>query len=290
MANKTLTTPVKQQDWTQVIEPQGKLFDLKLREVWQYRDLIKLFVRRDFVAQYKQTILGPAWHILSPLFTSIVFTIVFGRIANISTDGLPQFIFYMAGNIVWAFFAGILNATSRTFIEGAGVFGQVYYPRLANPLSVLISRFIGFSIQFVFFICLVIYFIMNGNPLYPNIWILLTPVLILIMGMIGLGGGVIISSLTTRYRDLQVLVGFGVSLLMYATPIVYPLSTVPEEYRILLMANPISAIVETFRYAFLGSGSFNLYHLLYSFIFSITIFIIGVIMFNKVERTFMDTI
>jgi lipopolysaccharide transport system permease protein len=290
MPNKTLTTPVKQQDWTQVIEPHDKLFDLKLRELWEFRDLVKLFVRRDFVAQYKQTILGPAWHLLSPLFTTIVFTIVFGRIAKISTDGLPQFIFYMAGNVIWAYFAGVLIATSRTFISGASIFGQVYFPRLATPVSVLISKLIAFSIQFVFFICLVIYFMMRDASVHPNIWILLTPVLILMMGIIGLGGGVIVSALTTRYRDLQVLVGFGVSLLMYATPIVYPLSMVPEKYKIFLMANPISAVVETFRYAFLGSGSFNLYHLLYSFIFSIAIFIIGVIMFNKVERTFMDTI
>lgn len=278
------------QNWKQVIEPHGKVFYLKLRELWQYRDLIKLFVRRDFVAQYKQTILGPAWHILNPLFTTIIFTIVFGRIANISTDGLPQFIFYMAGNVIWVYFAGVLTATSGTFIIGASIFGKVYFPRLATPVSILISKLIAFSIQFAFFICFVIYFMMRGASVHPNIWILLTPILILMMGTIGLGGGVIISALTTRYRDLQVLVNFGVSLLMYATPIVYPMSTVPEKYRIFLMANPISAIVETFRYAFLGAGSFNLHHLLYSFIFSIAIFIIGVVMFNKVERTFMDTI
>lgn len=278
------------QNWKQVIEPHGKVFHLKLRELWQYRDLIKLFVRRDFVAQYKQTILGPAWHILNPLFTTIIFTIVFGRIANISTDGLPQFIFYMAGNVIWVYFAGVLTATSGTFIIGASIFGKVYFPRLATPVSILISKLIAFSIQFAFFICFVIYFMMRGASVHPNIWILLTPILILMMGTIGLGGGVIISALTTRYRDLQVLVNFGVSLLMYATPIVYPMSTVPEKYRIFLMANPISAIVETFRYAFLGAGSFNLHHLLYSFIFSIAIFIIGVVMFNKVERTFMDTI
>ena len=278
------------QNWKQVIEPHGKVFHLKLRELWQYRDLIKLFVRRDFVAQYKQTILGPAWHILNPLLTTIIFTIVFGRIANISTDGLPQFIFYMAGNVIWVYFAGVLTATSGTFITGASIFGKVYFPRLATPVSILISKLIAFSIQFAFFICFVIYFMMRGASVHPNIWILLTPILILMMGTIGLGGGVIISALTTRYRDLQVLVNFGVSLLMYATPIVYPMSTVPEKYRIFLMANPISAIVETFRYAFLGAGSFNLHHLLYSFIFSIAIFIIGVVMFNKVERTFMDTI
>lgn len=290
LLDKELITTVKQQDWTQVIEPQGKLFDLKLRELWEFRDLVKLFVRRDFVAQYKQTILGPVWHLLSPLFTTIVFTIVFGRIAKISTDGLPQFIFYMAGNIIWFYFATVLTATSTTFISGAGIFGQVYFPRLVTPVSVLISKLIAFSIQFVFFICLVIYFMIRGAPVHPNLWILLTPILVLMMGTLGLGGGVIVSALTTRYRDLQVVVGFGVSLLMYATPIVYPLSTVPEKYRIFLMANPVSAIVETFRYAFLGAGSFNLYNLLYSFLFCITIFIVGVVMFNKVERTFMDTI
>lgn len=279
-----------QQDWTRVIEPHGRLFDLKLGELWQYRDLVKLFVRRDFVASVKQTILGHAWHFLSPLLGAGIFSIIFGKIAGLPTDGLPLFVFYMAGNIIWGFFAGSFLAATGTFIGNAGIFGKVYFPRLAIPVSTLISRLVAFGLQLLLLICFIIFFSVRGNSVQPNLWILLTPILLFIMGGIGLGAGIIISSLTTRYRDLQMLVGFGINLLMYATPIIYPLSIVSGKYRIFILANPVTHVVEAFRYAYLGAGSFNLLYLFYSFVFSIAILVIGIIMFHKVERTFMDTI
>lgn len=280
----------KRQGLTQVIEPRGRLFDFKLGELWQYRDLVKLLVWRNFVASVKQTILGHAWHFISPLLGAGIFTIIFGKIAGLSTDGLPHFVFYMAGNVIWGFFSGVFLAATGTFINNAGLFGKVYFPRLAIPVSTLISRLVAFGLQFLLLICFIIYFIIRGNSVQPNLWILLTPILLFIMGGIGLGAGIIISSLTTRYRDLQMLVGIGVNLLMYATPIIYPLSIVSGKYKVFILANPITAVVETFRYAYLGAGTFNILYLLYSLAFSIAILVIGIIMFNKVERTFMDTI
>lgn len=276
--------------WTMVIRPQGSWFDLKLGELWQYRDLVLLLVRRDFVAQYKQTILGPLWHLIQPLLTTIVFTIVFGRIAQLPTDDLPPFLFYMAGNVVWAYFATVIGGTSSTFIANASIFGKVYFPRLAMPVALLISRMVGFGIQFVLFLGLGLYFWLSGAPVQPNAWVLLTPLLLLLMGGLGLGCGIIISALTTRYRDLAVLVTFGVQLLMYATPVVYPLSAVPEQYRLLVAANPIAPLVETFRYAFLGAGTVSLGHLAYSAVVTLIILVLGAAMFNRVERTFMDTV
>jgi lipopolysaccharide transport system permease protein len=292
--SKTQPTSDKSQldndEWTMVIRPRGPWFDLRLDELWQYRDLVLLLVRRDFVAQYKQTILGPLWHLLQPLLTTIVFTIVFGRIAQLPTDELPPFLFYMAGNVIWAYFAALLGSTSNTFVANAGIFGKVYFPRLAVPVSLLISRLIGFGIQFSFFLLLLGYFWFSGAPVQPNAWIALTPLLLLLMGGLGLGLGIIISSLTTRYRDLTVLVGFGVQLLMYATPVVYPLSAVPEQYRWLVGANPIAPLVETFRYAYLGAGTVSVGHLAYSVIVMLMLLTVGAAMFNRVERTFMDTV
>lgn len=285
-----LSALTEDEQWTMVIRPRGPWFDLRLAEVWQYRDLVLLLVRRDFVAQYKQTILGPLWHLVQPVLTTIVFTVVFGRIANLPTDTLPPFLFYMAGNVVWAYFAGVLGGTSNTFVANASIFGKVYFPRLAVPISLLISRMIGFGIQFVLFLGLALYFWLAGAPLQPNTWVLLTPVLLLLMGGLGLGCGIIISALTTRYRDLTVLVTFGVQLLMYATPVVYPLSAVPEQYRLLVAANPIAPLVETFRYAFLGAGTVSPGHLAYSAAVTLLLLIIGAAMFNRVERTFMDTV
>jgi lipopolysaccharide transport system permease protein len=288
--NKTYLTDDDSSSWTNIIEPKGKLFDLQLGELWKYRDLIKLFVKRDFISVYKQTILGPAWHIIKPLFSTVIFTIVFGRIAGISTDGVPQFLFYMAGNVIWTFFADILQMTSGTFINNAGIFGKVYFPRMVVPVSICISKLIAFGIQFLLFVSFVGYFIYRGYPVQPNYWIFITPILLLMMGTIGISLGVIVSALTTRYRDLQVLVTFGIGLLMYATPIVYPLSAVPDKFKFLILLNPITSIVETFRFVFLGAGAFDLSYLLYSFIFGIIFLFLGVTMFNKVERTFMDTI
>jgi lipopolysaccharide transport system permease protein len=278
------------QQWTQVIEPHGRHFDLKLSELWRYRDLVFLFVHRDFVAQYKQTILGPAWHFIQPLMTTVMFTIVFGKIAKIPTDGVPPFIFYMAGTIIWTYFASVLTSTSNTFVGNAGIFGKVYFPRLAVPMATLISRLVAFAIQFIFFLSFLVWFALRGDEIHPNIWILATPLLLLMMAALGLGMGVIISALTTRYRDLTVLVGFGVQLLMYASPIIFPLSVLPEKWRFWAALNPIAPIVELFRHAFLGTGSINLGYLALSGLNILIILYIGIVMFNKVERTFMDTV
>ena len=273
-----------------VIEPHGSLLDLKLRELWAYRDLVLLFVRRDFVAQYKQTVLGPAWHIIQPLFTTVIFTIVFGRIAQISTDGLPPFLFYLGGTVIWTYFANVLTDASGTFVRNAAIFGKVYFPRLAVPVSNLISKLIAFAIQFVFFLGFVAWFAMTGSDVSPNAWVLLTPVLLLMMASFGLGLGVIVSSMTTRYRDLAVLVSFGVQLLMYASPIIYPLSALPAKWQSWMALNPIASIVEAFRYAYLGAGNLDLAMLGYSALVIGTILLTGIMLFNRVERTFMDTV
>ena len=284
MSNKT-------EQWDMIIEPQRNILDLRLGELWKYRDLVMLFVRRDFVAVYKQTILGPLWYLIQPLLTTITFTVIFGQIANLPTDGLPQFLFYMSGTVVWAYFADCLNKTSNTFVQNAGLFGKVYFPRLAIPVSILISNLIAFGIQFGFFILFVLYFAARGTPLQPNwLWIALSPVLILMMAGLGLGFGIIISSLTTKYRDLRFLVTFGVQLLMYATPVIYPVSSIPARFQWVILANPMTPIVEAFRYAYLGAGSLDAGHLMYSFGFMVVVVIIGSLVFNRVEQTFMDTV
>ena len=277
-------------DWTLVIRPKRNWLDLRLGELWQARELVMQFVWRDFVAAYKQTVLGPVWYLIQPVLTTLTFTVIFGRIASLSTDGLPQFLFYMAGTVIWSYFSACLTKTSATFISNAGLFGKVYFPRLAVPVSILISNLITFGIQFVLFLIFVIYFWITGPVVQPNIWVLLTPVLVAMMAGLGLGFGIIISSLTTRYRDLQYLVSFGVQLLMYATPVVYPLSSVSGKLRWLIMANPMTPIVETFRYAFLGAGTANVWHLLYSAGFMLVVLTIGILIFNRVESTFMDTV
>lgn len=290
MPNTTLSSAAPEPEWTQIIEPHGRLFELRLSELWRYRDLIYLFVHRDFVAQYKQTILGPAWHFIQPLFTTIVFTIVFGKIAQIPTGGVPPFLFYMAGTVIWGYFSSVLNDTSGTFTRNAHIFGKVYFPRLAVPVATLLSRLIAFTIQYFFFLCFLGYFIWQGAGVRPNAWALATPLLLLMMAALGLGLGVIVSAMTTRYRDLTVLVGFGVQLLMYATPIIYPLSVLPEPYRTWMALNPIAPIVELFRYAYLGSGMVSLPLLGYSLAAIAVVVFFGVMLFNKVERTFMDTV
>ncbi|HRW64705.1 MAG TPA: ABC transporter permease [Candidatus Competibacter sp.] len=273
-----------------VIEPHGSLFDLKLCELWAYRDLVRLFVRRDFVAQYKQTILGPAWHFIQPLFTTLIFTVVFGKIARIPTDGLPPFLFYMAGTVIWTYFANVMTDTSGTFVRNAHIFGKVYFPRLVVPVSTLLSKLIAFAIQFAFLLMFMAWFVLRGADLAPNAWVLVTPLLLLMMAAFGLGLGVIVSALTTRYRDLTVLVGFGVQLFMYASPIIYPLSALPEDWRFWAALNPITPIVETFRYAYLGAGAASPMLLAYSAVVILVVLILGVAMFNRVERTFMDTV
>ncbi|MGD0781148.1 MAG: ABC transporter permease [Dehalococcoidales bacterium] len=279
-----------QNEWDLVIRPQRSWWDLRLYELWRYRDLIGLLVRRDFVAYYKQTILGPLWYLIQPLMTTVVFTVIFGGIAHMSTDGLPPFLFYMAGNTVWSYFAACLTNTSNTFTSNAAIFGKVYFPRLSIPVSVIISNLISFGIRLGVFLVFWVYFMLTGSAIHPNLWILLLPVLLVLMAGQGLGLGIIISSLTTKYRDLQQLVGFGVQLLMYATPVIYPLSTVQGIWRLLILANPMTAVVETFRLAFLGTSSLSPVSLLYSAGFMVVVFVIGVFIFNRVEATFMDTV
>ncbi len=280
----------REENWDLVIGPPKGWFALHLRDLWRYRDLMGLFVRRDFVASYKQTILGPLWHIIQPLLTTLMFTVVFGRIANLPTDSVPQFIFYMAGTTVWGYFANCLTRTSNTFIANAGIFGKVYFPRMVVPVSVVLSQLIGFVIQFGFFLLLYGLFWVRGAPIQPNWAVALLPLLLLLMAGLGLGFGIIISSMTTKYRDLQVLVGFGVQLWMYATPVIYPLSAMSEKYRWVILANPMSAVVETFRYAFFGTGTFSWAYLAYSAGFTVSLLLVGMAVFNRVEQTFMDTV
>ena len=276
--------------WDMLITPRRNLLDLRLGELWQARDLILLFVRRDFVAVYKQTILGPLWYLIQPLLTTIIFTFIFGNIAKLPTDGLPSFLFYMSGTVVWTYFASCLTKTSETFVSNANLFGKVYFPRLAVPISILISNLIAFAIQFALFLFFIGYFALGGTQVAPNIWILFTPVLLLMMAGLGLGFGILISSMTTKYRDLRFLVQFGVALLMYATPVIYPVSSIPEQFQWIILANPMTSIVEAFRYAFLGAGTLNPSHLLYSFGFMLVVVLIGTLVFNRVEQTFMDTV
>jgi len=277
-------------EWTMILRPKRSLLDINLRELWQYRDLIMLFVKRDFVSKFKQTILGPLWFIIQPLLTTIMFTIIFGNIAGIPTNGIPKILFYMSGIVGWTYFSTCLNDTSQTFIKNASIFGKVYFPRLALPISVVISNLVSFVIQFVFLCCFLVYFMVKGSDVSPNILVLWIPVLVILMAGLGLGFGIIISSMTTKYRDLTHLVTFGVTLWMYATPIIYPLSGIPEKYRLLVLANPMTPVIETFKTALLGVGQINYLSLLYSFAFTIVLLAVGVIIFNKVEKTFMDTV
>src|SRR5258706_10536229 len=280
-----------EEDWSMVIEPPRNWFDLRLGELWHYKDLVLLFVRRDFVSVYKQTILGPLWYLIQPLLTTITFTVIFGSIASLPTDGLPQFLFYMSGTVVWSYFAACLTKTSETFVQNANLFGKVYFPRLAVPVSILISSMVTFLIQFAMFLLFVLYFVLRGTVVQPNwLWIALSPLLILMMAGLGLGFGIIVSSLTTKYRDLRFLVTFGVQLLMYATPVIYPVSSIPTRFQWIIQANPMTSIVEAFRFAFLGAGSVDINHLLYSFGFMLVVVIAGSIVFNRVEQTFMDTV
>ena len=283
--------PTQDGYWDMIIEPQRSLLDLRLGELWRYQDLVMLFVRRDFVSVYKQTILGPLWYLIQPFLTTLTFTVIFGNIAGLPTDGLPQFLFYMSGTVVWSYFANCLTKTSETFVQNANLFGKVYFPRLAVPISLLFSNLITFLIQFAMFLVFVLYFALRGTDIQLNwLWIALSPMLILMMAGLGLGFGIIISSLTTKYRDLRFLVQFGVQLLMYATPVIYPVSSIPERFQWIILANPMTPIIEGFRYAFLGAGTVDTVHLLYSFGFMLVVVILGSIIFNRVEQTFMDMV
>jgi lipopolysaccharide transport system permease protein len=284
------TGPCDEPEWTLVIRPKGYWFDLRLRELWEGRELIWLFFQRDFVALYKQTILGPAWYLIQPLMTTIVFTVVFGRIANLPTNGLPQFLFYMSGTVAWTYFATSLTKTSTTFMANANLFGKVYFARLTVPLSILLSNLVVFGIQFILFLGLLAYFMVKGADAHVTAWALLLPVLIIIMAGLGLGLGIIVSALTTKYRDLQYLVVFGVQLLMYTAPIIIPLSSVSGKWRWIMAANPMTSIIEAFRRGFLGAGMISAPLLLYSAGFALVASIGGALLFHRVERTFMDTV
>ena len=281
---------INKDTWTEVIRPKSNLFDLKIKEVIRYRDLLYLFVKRDFVTQYKQTILGPSWHLIQPLFTTGVFTIIFGMVAKIHTDGMPTFLFYMCGNIIWGFFSGIMVSTSGTFVANAGIFGKVYFPRLISPLSTVSSQCISLLLRLILLVIILCMFMFKTDVVRPNLMLLVVPLVVLMMAGIGLGIGIIVSSLTTRYRDLGIVVNFAASLLMYATPVIYPLSVVQEKYRIIALINPIAPLVETFRYAFLGAGTVSWLHISYSAIFTVVILCLGILLFNRIERTFMDVV
>jgi lipopolysaccharide transport system permease protein len=278
------------QNWYLIIRPKSTWLDLQLGEVWKYRDLIYMFVKRDFVSQYKQTILGPLWFIIQPVLTTVTFMVIFGGIAKISTDGQPQVLFYMSGIMLWSYFSSCLTKTADTFTANSNIFGKVYFPRLTVPISNVISTLVTLGIQLLIFLAIYVYYIFTSNALHPNFYILLFPYLILLMAVQGLGFGIIISSLTTKYRDLKFLITFGVQLLMYATPVAYPLSVLSEKYKIWIIWNPMTAIIETFRFGALGTGTFRWEYLIYSSFVSFFVLLIGTLIFNKVEKTFMDTV
>jgi lipopolysaccharide transport system permease protein len=276
--------------WDREIIPKKSLFDLNLNQIWKFKDLLFLFVWRDFVSVYKQTLLGPLWFFIQPILTSITFTIIFGNFAQISTDGMPKIIFYMAGITMWNYFADCLNKTSNTFVVNQGLFGKVYFPRLIVPLSIIVTNLLKFGIQIVLFMGFWVYFYATTDTLEPNWYVLTFPLLVLIMAALGLGFGMVISALTTKYRDLTFLIGFGVQLLMYGSPVIYPMSTVPEKYQWIIKLNPMTSIIDTFKHAFMGTGSFDGYNLLYSGIFAVCILFLGLVVFNKVEKSFIDTV
>lgn len=273
-----------------VVSAKRGLFNLNLKELWKYRDLVILFVKRDLKNVYKQTVLGPLWIVINPFLSTFVFTVIFGMIANISTEGIPQFLFYMSGNILWSYFSNCFNRASSTFLSNARIFGKVYFPRLVMPLSGIIYNSITFLVQFVMFAILVAVYALTGANVHPNLLVLALPLFLIHIAFLGTGTGLIISSLTTKYRDLNVLVSFGLTLWMYLTPVVYPVSQIPESFRFIMLLNPVAPIVETFRYAFLGSGSFEWIYLLISAVVTAVILILGMIVFNQVEKNFIDTV
>jgi lipopolysaccharide transport system permease protein len=277
-------------EWDLVIEPQSSLFELHLKDVWRYRDLLWLLVKRDFVSFYKQTILGPLWFFIQPLFTTIIFTFVFGNLAGLSTDGLPQPLFYMAGITAWNYFADCLTKTSTVFRDNAQIFGKVYFPRLIMPLSIVVSNLVRFGVQMLLFFMMIGYYAFSEAAFHSNSFVLLFPILVLLMALLGLGLGLIITALTTKYRDLAFLITFGVQLMMYATTVIYPLSAAPANYKWLVELNPMTGIIEAFRYGFLGQGVLTWQSLGYSVIVTLVSLVLGVIIFNKTEKTFVDTV
>ena len=289
-SNPSFRLTASNQKWTEIIKPKTQLLDLRLKELWKYKDLVLLFVRRDFVTNYKQTVLGPLWFFLQPLLTTLIFMFIFGRLAKISTDGLPMILFYLAGITIWNYFSETLNKTAAVFRDNAALFGKVYFPRLTMPFSIVLSNLVRFFIQFALFLMVWSYYLIQTDKIHPNLYILLTPLLIIIMGLLALGTGMIISAMTTKYKDLIFLLSFGVQLLMYATPVIYPLNSISENYRWIILLNPISSLVETFRYGFLGSGLFSWSYLGYTCLVTALLLVIGTLVFNRVEKNFTDTV
>jgi lipopolysaccharide transport system permease protein len=280
----------KSESWDLIIEPQSSIFDLNFKELWEFKDLLFLLVKRDFISYYKQTILGPLWFFIQPLFTTIIYSFVFGGLANISTDGLPQPLFYMTGITAWNYFSECVTKTSTVFKDNSNIFGKVYFPRLIMPLSIIISNLIKFGIQVLLLFVLMSYFFLNGANFHFTWAIVLIPLLVLLLAFLGLGFGLIVTALTTKYRDLSFLVTFGTQLLMYTTTVIYPLSSAPDRYRFIIELNPMTGIIECFRLALLGQGVLTIYSIGYSAVFTISIMILGILIFNKVEKTFVDTI
>ncbi len=278
------------ENWDLIIEPKSNYFHLGIDKVWKYRDLLILLVRRDFVSFYKQTILGPLWFLIQPLFTTLTFTFIFGQLAGISTDGLPQPLFYMVGITFWNYFSESLNKTSTVFRDNASIFGKVYFPRLIMPLSVVISNLVKFGIQTILLIILMLYYLYKGAQFAPTMYILLLPFIIILMASLGLGLGMIITAMTNKYRDLAFLVVFGVQLFMYATPVIYPLSTVSSNYKWIITLNPMTQIIEISRLALLGKGEFSMQTFTYTIVITGLILLLGTIIFNKVEKTFIDKV
>lgn len=281
---------ITHESWDVVIKPIHGWFNINFKEIVQYWGLILLFVRRDFVVFYKQTILGPLWYIIQPLFNTLVFTLIFGKVAKIPTDGIPPFIFYLSGTVVWSYFSSCLNQTGKTFVVNAQIFGKVYFPRVTVPISIAITAVFQFIIQFMLFLGFFFYFWQSGSDIKPNIYVLTLPLILLHMAVLSVGIGLIISAATAKYRDLTFAMGFLVQLWMYLTPVVYPLSEVPDKYKIFILINPMTAVVESFRAAFLGASSLMPQELILSIILTILFFIVGIIVFSRVEKTFMDTV
>lgn len=276
--------------WTEEIRSEHSLFTINLVEVWRYRDLLLMLLKRDFITFYKQTILGPLWFIIQPLLTTLIYIVLFVQVAKIDVGGVPTLAFYLSGVTIWNYFSDSLIKTSNVFQGNASIFGKVYFPRLIMPLSVVISSLMKFAIQFLLFVGVVLYYTYVTHEIQPNIWVLMTPVLLLMMACFALGVGMIFSSMTTKYKDLSFLLAFGVQLYMYATPVVYPITAMPEKYRWIVTSNPLTGIFECFRYGYLGKGNFDPQSLFFSAGFISIILVIGTLIFNKVEKSFMDTI
>lgn len=286
---------MKKEDFSTVIQPKTKWFDLKLKQVLEYRDLIFLFVKRNFVSKYKQTVLGPIWAVIQPLLTTVVFTLVFGNIAGLAPGGVPSFVFYLSGTILWTYFSSCLTQTANTFVSNSNIMGKVYFPRLVMPISTVFSEMIGLAIQYVFLIIFLVYYTVTGQGVHPNLWILMTPLMILQLAVLSLGFGIIVSALTTKYRDLAMLVAFGTQLGMYASPIAYDMFSMGAfapggKWHALYMCNPVTSIVNLFRYGYLGIGTMEWNYYFIGWATTIVIFLIGVVLFNRIEKTFMDTV